>query len=69
MVSGVDGVRDDIAGPPRPRSALDDEIARLATSGERIDVWGTAPRTLDLLQNVPALMIRRIEALDRLQPS
>ena len=48
--AGVDDVRDYIRRSERKEASLLERIARLASSGERIYVWGTGTHTLHLLQ-------------------
>jgi 2-polyprenyl-3-methyl-5-hydroxy-6-metoxy-1,4-benzoquinol methylase len=48
--SGVEDVRDYIRRSGRKEAPLLEHIARLASSGERIYVWGTGTHTLHLLQ-------------------
>jgi SAM-dependent methyltransferase len=47
---GMDDVRDYIRRCTRAEASLLERIARLASSGERIYVWGTGTHTLHLLQ-------------------
>jgi 2-polyprenyl-3-methyl-5-hydroxy-6-metoxy-1,4-benzoquinol methylase len=48
--AGADDVRDYIRRSGRKEASLLERIARLASSGERIYVWGTGTHTLHLLQ-------------------